>query len=237
MCGGLVIEDKKSNIIRLVHYTTQQYFEKTKMKWFPNAEINITMACITYLSFSTFERGFCVTDDEYGERLRSNPLYEYAAQNWGYHACDARDAQIEIGGLILAFLKSDHKVSSSIQALMVSRSHKNYSQMFPGHLRGVHLTAIFGLKEATVTLLKNGNDLNLKDTNFRVPLSYTAEYRHEAVVKALLEKGTNLESKDKYGRTPLNWAAVNSHEAVIKLLLDNDADLDCKDNIGRTPLL
>ncbi|KAH7142702.1 hypothetical protein B0J13DRAFT_503042, partial [Dactylonectria estremocensis] len=59
VCAGLVTVDKESDIIRLVHYTTQEYFERTKSHWFPNAETYITTVCVTYLSFSAFEGGFC----------------------------------------------------------------------------------------------------------------------------------------------------------------------------------
>lgn len=35
VCAGLVTVDKKIGIIRLVHYTTQEYFERTQKHWFP----------------------------------------------------------------------------------------------------------------------------------------------------------------------------------------------------------
>ncbi|KAH8722849.1 ankyrin repeat protein, partial [Phaeosphaeriaceae sp. PMI808] len=79
VCAGLVMVDEESDIIRLVHYTTQEYFERTRDRWFPDAEINITKSCTTYLSFSVFESGFCQTDVDFERRLRSNPLYDYAA--------------------------------------------------------------------------------------------------------------------------------------------------------------
>jgi hypothetical protein len=81
VCAGLVTVDKKTNIIRLVHYTTQEYFERTQNYWFPNAESDITAICVTYLSFCVFNSGFCLTDAEFEERLRLNPLYDYAAHN------------------------------------------------------------------------------------------------------------------------------------------------------------
>src|SRR6187549_2533258 len=55
VCAGLVTVDDESGIIRLVHYTTQEYFERTQKQWFPNAEADITTTCVTYLSFSIFE--------------------------------------------------------------------------------------------------------------------------------------------------------------------------------------
>ena len=73
VCAALVTIDEESGIIRLIHYTTQEYFERTQERWFLNAETNITTICVTYLSFRDFENGFCQTDDEFKERLRFNP--------------------------------------------------------------------------------------------------------------------------------------------------------------------
>ena len=86
VCAGLVTVDKESNIIRLVHYTTQEYFKRTQSYWFPNIEADISIICTTYLSFDVFERSFCQTDEEFEERLRSNQFFKYATQNWGHHA-------------------------------------------------------------------------------------------------------------------------------------------------------
>ena len=93
-CAGLVTVDEESKIIRLIHYITQEYFERTQKDWFPNAENNITIACVIYLSFNAFEADFCLTDKEFKARLQLNPLYNYAARNWGYHA---HIASTEIG--------------------------------------------------------------------------------------------------------------------------------------------
>ena len=69
VCAGLVTVDEESNAIRLVHYTTQEYFERTQKRWFPDAETDILKTCITYLSFDTFDAGFCETDEEFEHRL------------------------------------------------------------------------------------------------------------------------------------------------------------------------
>jgi hypothetical protein len=87
VCAGLVTVDEKSDIIRLVHYTTQEYLQ-THMFWLnprkdpamlrkndvamANVQKNITIICVTYLLFNTFETGFCLTDDEFEARLRLN---------------------------------------------------------------------------------------------------------------------------------------------------------------------
>jgi hypothetical protein len=58
VCAGLVTVDQESNIIRLVHYTTQESFEWNQVTLFPNSQTDIAMTCVTYLSFSAFETGF-----------------------------------------------------------------------------------------------------------------------------------------------------------------------------------
>lgn len=72
VCAGLVIIDDESGIIRLVHYTTQDYFERRKQKWLPDAENEIAQTCNTYLSFDAFRSGLYGTD--FKQRLRENLL-------------------------------------------------------------------------------------------------------------------------------------------------------------------
>ena len=50
VCMGLVTEDRDSKIIRLMHHTTQEHFERKGSQHFPDAQKNITATCLTYLS-------------------------------------------------------------------------------------------------------------------------------------------------------------------------------------------
>lgn len=240
VCAGLVTVDEESDIIRLVHYTTQEYFERTRNSWFPNAQNYITMTCITYLSFDTFETGFCLTDKEFEERLRSNPLYNYAARNWGHHA---RAASTEVEQLILDFLGNAAKVYASSQAMIASKRYSwdsRYSQQVPRHMRGVHLAAYFGMEKLMSILLKNEHNSSLMDSHGQTPLSWAAKNGHIQVLKQLLlaTDEVGLDLKDENGQTPLFWATKNGHELIAKLLLaTNNVDVNCKDEYGQTPLL
>jgi ankyrin repeat protein len=237
VCAGLVTVDEKSRIIRLVHYTTQEYFKRTRERWFPNAETDITKVCLTYLSFHAFESGFCQTDAEFEERLRVNQLYDYVAHNWGNHAREA----LTLCQQVVGFLESELKTEAASQALLAIKrysGHSKYSQEVPRQMTGLHLAAFFGVYRAANILIIRGQSLDLKDSYGRTPLSYAAEKGHEAVVKLLVEKGAELEAKSYGDRTPLLWAAGNGHEAVVKLLVDGGAELEAKDKYyGRTPLL
>jgi ankyrin repeat protein len=229
ICAGLVTIDKKRDVIQLVHYTTQEYFERTSL--FPNAETDITATCVTYLSFNTFATGICPTK----EQLKLYRLYDYAARNWGHHA----RAASAVDQLVVDFLESEAKISSSVQAMMASRSYSTtiYSRSRPRKISGVHVAAYFGLREALIALLKNGQGLDPEDGDSRTPLWKAAENGHEAVVKLLVEKGAKLNFKDMVGLTPLWAAAENGHEAIVKLLVEKGAEFDFTDTYdGQTPL-
>ena len=237
VCASLVTIDKRSDIIRLVHYTTQEYFERTQDFWFPHAQRGIATTCLTYLSFHIFETGACPSDKEFEKRLRSNVLYSYAAKNWGYHAHAALN---EVKQLVLDFFESERKVSASCQAMMASKSYSEelgYSQEVPKQMIGVHLAAYFGLEEVMIILLKNRHYLDSKDTYGQTPLFLAARNGHEAIVKLLVERNdVEADLKDNWGRTPLLRAAKEGHEVVVELLLMKRVDTDSKDENGRTPL-
>ncbi|KAJ4857386.1 ankyrin repeats (3 copies) domain-containing protein [Trichoderma breve] len=232
VCAGLVTVDEESNIIRLVHYTTQEYFERTQSHWFPNANVSITTICVTYLSFRVFESGFCPTDDSFNERLRSNHLYNYAARNWGHHARKALTLCQEV----MEFLEQQAKIEAASQALMVPPRSSNYSQRVPRRMTALHLVAYFGVEDAARALFRNGVEIDATNTNSQTPLSLAAKNGHSKVVELLLENGAELESEDDRGNTPLLSAIINGHEAVVQLLLEKGAKVQFKDKQGWTPL-
>jgi ankyrin repeat protein len=236
VCAGLVTVDETSGIVRLVHFSTQEYFERTQISWFPDAQRDIATTCVTYLLFDVFKPGFCLTDEEFEARLQSNAFYNYAAQNWGYHV---RAASMEAEQLVLGFLESEAKVFASSQAMMASGNSRGYSQEVPRQMTGVHLAAYFGLRKAMIALLEKRYDPNPKDTHHQTPLWWAAKNGHSAVVKLLLATGgVDPDPKSNSGRTPLSWAVANGHSAVVKLLLaENSVDKDYKDAYyGQTPL-
>ncbi|KAL1872066.1 hypothetical protein Daus18300_004435 [Diaporthe australafricana] len=49
-CAGLITLDRESNVIRFIHYTTQEYFTKERLaKWLPSAGSDTALFCTIYL--------------------------------------------------------------------------------------------------------------------------------------------------------------------------------------------
>jgi hypothetical protein len=263
VCAGLVTVDEESGIIRLVHYTTQEYLKRTRERWFRDPESVIATICITYLSFIVFETGFCKTDHKFEERLRSSPFYDYAAHNWGHHA----RKDVTSNQVVISFLKSQAKVEASCQALMAAKrfsSDPNYSQHLPRKMTGLHLAGLFGLSKAADTLLRLEHSPDLEDTYRRTPLWYAAQNGHKAVaelllvagadvnaaaleaaargghlevVEKLLEAGANVNAATGYyRRTALQEAAEGDHPEVVEKLLAGGADANAATGDGQTAL-
>ncbi|KAF4633612.1 hypothetical protein G7Y89_g4500 [Cudoniella acicularis] len=162
ICAGLVIVDTQSNVVRLVHYTTQEYFDRAQDNWFPNAEINIATVCVTYLSFDEFESGICQNDKEFEERLQTSRLYDYVSHNWGHHARKASTLIPEV----ISFLERKVQVEASSQALLAVKQwpwQVGYSQDFPKQMTGLHLSAYFGVEPVVKLLLDKGADIAAAD--------------------------------------------------------------------------
>jgi hypothetical protein len=85
VCAGLVVVNQESTIIRLVHYTTQEYFQRISSRLNPDRQLEIAKTCLTYLTFSVFKSGSCATNKEFKEKLCQHKLLNYAAKHCSKH--------------------------------------------------------------------------------------------------------------------------------------------------------
>ncbi|KAK2592122.1 hypothetical protein QQS21_010193 [Conoideocrella luteorostrata] len=221
VCAGLITIDSQSDTVRLVHYTTQQFFEAVGAHWFLDAETAITKICITYLSFNTFDSGFCEDEDQLVQRLHANPLYEYASCNWGYHAAKASMGE-DIS--ILRFLSDNTKICSSTQILSDSDDYCFHNCRYePTEMSALHIAAYFGLDNTIRCLLEGKHNINEKDSHGRPPLWLAAKEGRSVTVSLLLQNDADPDPKNHEGRTPLWLATKNRHVDVVKELLEAGA--------------
>ncbi|QGA16434.1 hypothetical protein EYB26_004101 [Talaromyces marneffei] len=234
VCAGLVAVDEKSGIIRLIHYTTQEYFERTWKIWFPEAHRNIAMVSLTYLSFEQFATGPCEDWEEYRDRLEGNPVYEYAARYWGYHA---KEAYSEVKDLVDRFFQCDSALASAAQVLSLRRASRSRTLTAQEGVSGLHLAAWFGLEDKADELLQDPGYHDAADNKGQTALHWATRNVQALTVELLIRGGFNINVADKNGTTALHYAAGQGDRQLIQLLVRNGAHLDVVDNDGWTPFL
>ncbi|KAL3480495.1 hypothetical protein BJX99DRAFT_266432 [Aspergillus californicus] len=241
VCLGLVVVDEESEIVRLIHYTAQEYFKRAKKKLFPEGQNLLTSKCVTYLTFDAFHGHLCKDKDDLDKRTKLYPLFNYAARNWGKHAfLSSIDGQ----ELILRLLEDMPSVSACNHAM--SQRPRMFAYNLTGdffgfgriaiRLQGIHLAAVFGLSKTIKKMLDRNVSCESQDGDERTVLSFAAEAGHEDVVNILLDRGALIDPRDREGRTPLEFAAGTGKTAVIKTLLDRGAFVNSNNRDGRSPL-
>ncbi|KAF2026442.1 ankyrin, partial [Setomelanomma holmii] len=231
VCAGQVVVDRESAVIRLVHYTTQEYFERIRDAWDPGAQLHIASTWLTYLSFSIFKTGSCSSDQEFEERLQESQFLDYAAKHWGVHAVTVED---QICELACSFLSHKELVFCAAQVLLrPTYGYRDYSQEYPKNSTGLHLTARFGLPIVLEALLlyqvrETALVLERRDSNGQTLLYLAAEHGHQRTVKLLLDAGADVSAEGgEYGNA-LQAASQQGDEQVVKLLLDAGVNVDAQ---------
>ncbi|KAH6972219.1 hypothetical protein BKA56DRAFT_434237, partial [Ilyonectria sp. MPI-CAGE-AT-0026] len=211
-CKGLVTIE--GAIVHLLHHTAREYLDSNfcllwqlsnqaipVMPEIANtmgnkiardaAHQHITLACITYLSFSIFESGPCLERSELDQRHRSNKFYNYASCYWGRHLqCSGPHISgIVAGQNMTSFVRSIPNVTAS------------YQQLLDHHPRRLNI------------LLPSDSQI------WTTPLHLAAFFGYCSVVKLLLGKNADIEATDDSGGTALSVTAQRGHVAVVQLLL------------------
>ncbi|CAI7630959.1 unnamed protein product [Penicillium glandicola] len=217
VCVGLVTVENERGIIRLVHYTTQEYLERKKDAFFPSAENRISMLCITYISFDIFGSGICETDEAFAERLESHPFYHYVVRHWGDHP----------------------KIDASEQASYV-RMHsipKDWTLQFPRHKMGLQLAASQGIEEAVSYFLQHQYPVDMCHNGGWTALQWAISRGYLGVTQLLLTHGADLKGNGELTDNPLATAAARGYGDIVRLLLGRGVDADTPCGLVGTALI
>lgn len=348
VCAGLVIIDSTSQIIRLVHYTTQEYFSNKRLDLFAGAEADISRACLTYLSYDI---GYGFPNRKIAMwAFKSYPFLLYASGHWFSHVhkslsaenpapmfldlvarfkcsasssrsisllrwvpglnlvsdasffipdleCPDRERALETASywgleeLVAVLL--DHKTGScpglDISLFFASQSGaikvvnlllrygaqvnvpvdveksrsglsireantalstackkghllvakvliENGANIYDGNLPPMYAAALANEPIMVDFLLKEGINVNARDSRKQTALHYAASYNSVGVFKLLLDAHCDLDLQDKDGRTAIQLAVSSSRVGMVKKLLDAHCDSDRKDDRGETAL-
>ncbi|KAF2791757.1 ankyrin [Melanomma pulvis-pyrius CBS 109.77] len=215
VCAGLVTVDEESQVIGLVHYTTQDYLEGVREKWNPDAQYDIASTCLTYLCFKPFRTGSCPSDAEFESRLNEHKFLDYSARYWQQHVATVQE---ETSGLAMSLLQESNLVVCVVQTRLTKYGSARYSQLFSKQMTGLHLAASFGLLHLSKELLSWAEKERViladsKNSRGETPLMLAAKNGHKDIVELLLgTDGVGVDAKSEVGWTPLMLAAFWGHK-------------------------
>ena len=241
LCAGLVVIDA-SNILRLVHFSAQNYLSDNRARWFSDGDLVIARHCLTYLSFKEFENGPCSGPHEredFKRRAEEYPLLDYCCTYWGSHASRSQKST-ELSDQALAFLQSNTLLQTTVQVLWYSDNPIVAGWEAKTRVNPLHLAAYCGLAGGVAKLLGHGNEVDCKDSMGATPLMYATSGGHAAVVRELLRRGANPNLLCDRGRSTLHRAIVADDIQVARILLEEPGiDLQTPDpsQDDRTPLM
>ena len=242
VCCGLITIDLETTTVRLVHYTTQEYFKKTGSEHFPDATEDMAASCLTYLLYDAFgtgwTRGKLDPDSELEESSRpiearfvKYPFLGYSACFWAQHAEDPTiNIEHRVRKLLANFFADDFKVSSAAQALFYTNGEGllRFGDECPSPtpIFGIHLAALFNLSQEVLNMIENGRSAaDAEDQYGRTPLMYAVHKNNKATVKVLVHHPDV--DVNKLDRMDHPWLTLMSaiqygHSAVVKLLLERE---------------
>jgi len=214
-CFGLVVIDGETSIIRLVHFSVNEFLQEQRGVLFDDPDGDLAACCLAYITAcatSLRRRAVTVTLDELSSKWT---LWQYATQHWGVHARTCSDQRV------MDRLAGFFSVSTALE--LWSR----HLALAPALLKTDRDDDAEWLVAARFVAQKT------------TPLHIAAIYGiYELAVNSLAKNPTCLNAKDEAGATPLMLAAANGSTAVVELLMSKDAiDLNVKDHKGGTALV
>ena len=257
-CCGLVVVEDDSQIVRLVHYTTGEYFQR-KLQSYRNPEAHgyIAGVLITYLSFTTFTTFSLMkvlqdATDEAAARdpnftlswseertvvenyiegfLERNALLQYAAVNWGHHVREAFTNIRNHPDACSPTHDSDNNEVDSVWTLM------RLTQDFLGKENNMDCAnEVFHHVEKQFDSIRLGYEFlaPMDLTSLHVTASFGILY----LVEYCLDQGVDIDAKDSEGMTALHKAAKYGHENVVRLLLTSGAAIGIRDQWEQNALV
>jgi len=231
-CQGLITVDKEASIVRLIHFTLQEYLS-THRDIFSGPRSAMAEICLTYLNSKLVQALWTTPSPD----IQNAPFLEYCSVYWGVHA--KGDLSDYARSLALELLKGPYGQISTKLLLSQVENFPLWHFYTLSPFSGLHCASFFGIVEVVVGLIDMGcYDIDEEDFLGGGPLAWAARNGHEGVVKILLEREeVNPDKPNNNGRTPLSYAALSGHEGVVKILLEREeVNPDKPDRWGQTPL-
>ncbi|KAL9581392.1 MAG: hypothetical protein Q9212_003923 [Teloschistes hypoglaucus] len=241
-CAGLVTWDHETKVIRIVHYSTQEYLTANRLRYFPNGHYDIARICLKYLVSDLFAEVRCSTSSQMTLLKEEHPFLDYAAGNWGHHVRESgRDA--DLLPRILDFMSMTSNLTVATQVAcpdFIYHPWSSYSfDLRPRSpiLPPLQVAAYFGLVDAGVALIEKGADVNESAVRGVGTLGIACQRGFGDFVRLLLDRKADVHEAQRHGITSLHRAASQNHPQVVELLLQHEKSIvDARNIYGKTAL-
>jgi hypothetical protein len=203
VCAGLVIVDEKLKVVRLVHYTTQEYLDSIQAQKFPDAQTEITRTLLTFLTFDGYP-------DSSWKSGNLPPLVEYS-QYCLAHA--AGQFEVQLRKVLLEFLGGAFPWKKILAGGQYPREWQwdsmpwNYSG-WPSQPSVLWISVAANLVDTAKFLLDQA-PLQLHSEHPEIIVA--SYYGHVEIVSFLLEKGANVNAAGGRNGSSLQAAAARGH--------------------------
>ena len=205
VCCGLVSIDEQDGIVRLVHYSLQEYLIACWHGHWPTAEETVAATCIAYLTLE---------DVSIHILKHKTPAHcqflSYALDYWGEHLRGPFEVILE--DQICRLLENTRLLSPKDRRnTIVSGKHFETTP--------VHVAASLGLNHHLLVILKRNIDLEAQDSRGYTALGLAVYNQQTMAAGQLLAYGANPNAKI-LGMSPLSLATKLSDLATMELLID-----------------
>ncbi|KAJ7351586.1 hypothetical protein DFH08DRAFT_993239 [Mycena albidolilacea] len=204
VCTGLVTVDKESSVVRLVHYTMQEYLDKIQAEKFPGAQTEITRTLLTFLAFKGYP-------DSSWKSGKLPPLVEYS-QYCLEHAAGQPEDQLREN--LLVFLDQAPQWYQRMMGIWHCPPW-NYSD-WPSQPSALWIAAAANLGKTTKFLLERPILPYYPGTE----IIAAAYYGHLDIIQLLVENGADANAQSEQYVSAF-YVALVKDQKIAELLLSN----------------
>ncbi|KAF7354290.1 ANK-REP-REGION domain-containing protein [Mycena venus] len=214
VCAGLVVVDEQLSVVRLVHYTAQEYFDSVRKSEFPEAQTEITRNLLTFLA--VYDRSF-----------KSWPYFTESLFDYCEfclpHAVGEPEG--ELREMIIRFL------SWAVQRRQTLRKRWRFSPPWdfpnwPAQPSALWIAAASDLSDIARALIDDGPAPGNCDNTANSALQVASYYGHSAMIRLLLDHGANPNVQVGLYGGALQAAAYRGHQDAVCLLIEGGADVN-----------
>ncbi|TFK19222.1 ankyrin [Coprinopsis marcescibilis] len=240
LCCGLITFERKSKLVRLVHYTAKDFLEPYLKREDPDPHAMMASTCAARLSHFNLQE--VEDEDNYLDIIKKNPFFlPHSFRQWAEYSHLSIAVPAQTRELILRCsrfpIRDKHKISvclgSSVHIAAAFNFHTLLEEWFQPSLQAFDESRLPSPSPPDF-------DVNAASSTLSTPLALAVHFGHVETVRVLLNvEGIDVTRGDSDGWTPLIHAAENGHLEIVEMLLAvvDTNHASARDGQGRTALI